>query len=105
MFTSHSSTEKVTLAQLLGLPFITRSTQIDIYRGGQKTTQTFEESVPVNRDFGGALINTPIASEVLPRVHSTTQVPPADRMNTATIQPFQIPVHFKREAAGTSGEE
>ncbi len=65
MSTSLSSTEKVTLAQLLGLPFIKRTTQIDIYRGGQKTPQKFEESVPVNRDFGGALISTPIASEVV----------------------------------------
>ncbi len=61
-FNGHQA-RSMTMEQLLGLPYMTRRTTMEVYRGNDLTTKTFEEHVRVD-DRSGNLISTPIAAEV-----------------------------------------
>jgi hypothetical protein len=60
-FASHHA-DKMTLDQLLGMPNMTRRTQMEVYRGAKRDILEFNERVPASAYNN--LISTPIAAEV-----------------------------------------
>lgn len=81
-----SAQRKVTMPQLLGLPTVRQQKTLDIYRGAEKSTMTFEQEVPVERDFG-PVIDTPVAADVPargPLEQQTSQAGPERDEGSAT---------------------
>ena len=77
--------EKMTLARLVGLKPVQRTSHVEIYRGANKQILTFESnsSSPADVRFGG-LIRTPITSEVQLEVEPAE---PEDTETTSTALP------------------
>ena len=90
---SLNSHRKITLPQLLGMPYIKRTTQMEIYRGGNKETMEFQEEV-FHEEGASGYINTPIASEIPMLNNRTTGFPSAHNLGPGTL-----------EAGGESGGE
>ncbi len=77
---SLESRKKLTIDQLLGLPFVTRVSKMDVWHGGNRQTLEFEEEVFVDDNAGGGYISTPVAGDNAVFEPATTGVRPSGRV-------------------------